>query len=318
MKKNMLPLFIALAATTALAETIVFDVSMTVKTTIAKQGKLTSSCVVSNGTVNITYRKQGTIKVQGLIWGCKCESLIGPLGYTAASDDGCYFWNVTDKQPLTNGTIFWPVLHRIDNRMKKAEGVMELSADGWYLLCAGFGKVTDITASLGQLLDLKGYFAGWRLAPTWTKTTYGVPCTFCDSGTADITEVVPAQAWALCTCAAPSDKTAAFGNWTLKYNKNLSKRLNDVTAITAVYTFPTYVTAAMTKVSAAQTPAAEQPAAQTPAAEQPAAEQPAAQTPAAEQPATEQPATEQPATEQPAAEQPATEQPAAGETPAAS
>lgn len=264
MKKTMLLPIIALAATTALAEPIVFDVTLTVKTTVAKQGKLTSACVVSNGTAVISYRKQGTVKVQGLIWGCKCESLTGALSYTKPSDDGCYFWNITDKQPLTNGTITWPVLHRLDNRMKKAEGVMELLADDWYLLCAGFGRADDLTGSIGQLVNLKGYFAGWRLAPMITKTTYGIPCTFCDSGTADITELVPLQAWALCSCADASDKTAAFGSWTIKYNKNLSKRLNDVTEITTVYSFPSYVIAAMEKVTT--TPATETPATETPAA----------------------------------------------------
>ena len=248
MKRAMLTMLISTTAVCTMAEKLVFDVTMKVKTTVAKEGSISAACIVSNGNVKVTYRKQGTINVQGLIWGCSCDALIGPLSYVTASKDGCLFWNVTDRQPLVGGVISWPVLHRFDNKMKKSEGVMELKADGWYLLCAGFGHVVDgADFSVGLLKDLSGYFAGWRLAPSWSKVTYGVPCTFCDSGTADVTELVPAEAWALCSCAAPSDKTAAFGTWKLKYNKDVSKRLNDVTSITSVYTFPSYVTAVLGK-----------------------------------------------------------------------
>lgn len=255
MKKILITMMASAVAACAMAETLVFDVSMKVKTTVAKTGAIHAACIVSNGTATITYRKQGTIKVEGLIWGCSCDSLVGPLTYTAPSADGCCFWNVTDREALAGAKIFWPVLHRIDNKMKKAEGVMELAADRWYLLCAGFGRVDDAYPA-GLLKNMNGYFAGWRFAPSWKKITYGAPCTFCESGTADIEEEVSAEAWALCSCAMPTNLTAAFGSWKLKYNKNLSKKLNDVTSITSVYSFPSYVSAMMSAVEAAPAPAA--------------------------------------------------------------
>ena len=263
MKRVMIATVASAMAACAMAETIVFDVDMKVKTTVAKTGSISAACIVSNGNAKVTYRKQGTINVKGLIWGCSCDSLVGPLTYTSPSSDGCYFWNVTDREALTGGRIYWPVLHRIDNKMKKAEGVMELTADDWYLLCAGFGRVDANYFPAGLLMNLNGYFAGWKIAPRWRKITYGVPCTFCDSGTADIEEYVSAEAWALCSCALPSDKTAAFGSWKLKYNKTLSKKLNDVTEITSVYTFPSYVSAAMSNV--ATVPAADPAPASEPA-----------------------------------------------------
>lgn len=250
MKRILITVLASATAANAMAETLVFDVSMKVKTTVAKAGTINAACIVSNDTAKIVYRKQGTLDVRGLIWGCSCDSLIGPLSYTEPTADGCYFWNATDHKPIIGGTISWPVLHRIEDRMKKSEGVMEFKSDEWYLLCAGFGKVDykkvdDKTFPL--LKNLNGYFAGWRIAPKWTRTTIiqGQKCSFCESGTADITteEELSAEAWALCTCALPSDKTVAFGTWKLKYNKSLSKNLGmeGVTSITEVYKFPNYV-----------------------------------------------------------------------------
>jgi len=242
MRKMSLLAVVALSSAFVAAEPIVYDVTMKVKTTVGKSGNVSVSCI-AGGSTNLVYRKQGTISVKGLIWGCGCDSLIGPLTYTDPSADGCYFWNETERKPIAGGTIVWPVLGRIDNKMKKAEGVMELTAEEWYLVCAGFGKADILEDQSGFLAKLKGYFAGWRVAPMWSYISRGEPCSFCESGTADLTYYQPAVAWALCSCAEPSEKTAAFGSWLLKYNKNVSKRLGGegVTEITQVYTFPSYV-----------------------------------------------------------------------------
>jgi hypothetical protein len=122
MKKILVTTITSAVAACAMAETLVFDVSMKVKTTVAKTGSIRAACIVSNGTASVTYRKQGTIKVQGLIWGCSCDSLIGPLTFTSPSKDGCLFWNLTDRQPLRGAKISWPVLHRIDNKKDNAYG----------------------------------------------------------------------------------------------------------------------------------------------------------------------------------------------------
>ena len=249
---NKMAVSLLVAATSAglfAKDPFVYEVEMKVKTTVAKQGKVATACQLIGGGTNsisaVTYRKQGTVTVKGLIWGCECDTFAGFFSYINPTKDGCYFWNVTDARPLTNGIATWPVFNRIDKNMKKAEGTMELVADGWHLLCGGLGRADIIDSSIGRLNSLKGSFGGWRLAPTWSYTVYGEPCTFCDSGTADITYEEAALAWAMCACADASEKTTAFGTWNIKYNRSLSDRLRDSTSITDVYSFPSYVKAAM-------------------------------------------------------------------------
>ena len=258
MNKVALVLFAAMASAGIYArDPYVYDVHMKVKTTVAKQGKVVKACQLIDGGTNslssVTYRKQGTVTVRGLIWGCECDTFAGSFGYTKPTEDGCYFWNVTDARPLANGIATWPVFNRIDKNMKKAEGTMELVADGWHLLCGGFGRADVIDSSIGRLNSLKGSFGGWRMAPTWTYTLYGEPCTFCDSGTADITYTEAALAWSMCACAVASERTTAFGTWSIKYNSSLSSRLRDSTSITDVYSFPSYVKAAMDAAETAST-----------------------------------------------------------------
>ena len=242
MRKQILFATLAgIAAATLSASPLVYEVTIKGKTTVAKSGKIASECIAGGNSQNATYRKQGNIEIRGLIWFCDCDSFAGPLGFTAPTKDGCYFWDVTNGRPLKNGVIVSPVLHRIENRMKKAEVAMELTADGWHLMLAGFGRAQSFSDGAGRLIDLKGNFAGFRTAPKWTWTEYGVPCTFCDSGTADITYEDTALAWPLCTCAEATPYTAIFGTWMIKYNKVLSDKLNDATAINEIYSFPSYV-----------------------------------------------------------------------------
>jgi len=256
MNKVALALLVATASAGIYArDPYVYDVEMKVKTTIAKQGKVKTACQLigggSNSLSSVTYRRQGTVIVKGLIWGCECDTFAGSFSYVKPTEDGCYFWNVTDARPLKNGIATWPVFNRIDKNMKKTEGTMELVADGWHLLCGGFGSADAADSSVGRLINIKGSFGGWRLAPTWTYTLYGEPCTFCDSGTADVTYEEAALAWAMCACAEASEKTTAFGTWSIKYNRALSAKLRDSTSITDVYSFPSYVKAA---IDAAETP----------------------------------------------------------------
>ena len=239
--KTLLSTALAVLTTASLfASPVVYEVTIKGKSTTARSGKITAECLAS-GNGSVTYRKQGTIAIKGLIWACECDSLLGPLGFTSSSEDGCVFWDVTNGKLISDGSIFWPVLHRIENKMKKSEGVFELTADGWHLMFAGFGKAESFTNNVGRLVNMKGSFAGYRTAPTWKWTEYGAPCTFCDSGTADIEFEETALAWPLCECAEAAPYTAVFGTWTLKFNKSLSAKLNDATKITEVYSFPGYV-----------------------------------------------------------------------------
>lgn len=250
MKKLLLTGLAALSTAALFASPMVYEVTIKAKTTVAKSGKISADCYANGAKSDVTYRKQGNISIKGLIWVCDCDSMLGPLGFTRTTDDGCFFWDETNGKPLYKGTVAWPVLHRIDNKMKKAEGVMELAADGWHLMLAGIGRAESFTNSVGRLIMLKGNIAGYRTAPTWRWTEYGAPCTFCDSGTADIQYEDTALAWPICSCSAPSDFTFVSGTWSIKFNKQLSAKLNDATEITSIYQFPGYVKNAM-----AETPA---------------------------------------------------------------
>lgn len=242
MKKVLFVSSAIVMASMLTASPLVYEVTIKGKTTIAKTGKLTAECFADGKAQSATYRKQGTIDIKGLIWFCECESLVGPLGFTSTSDDGCFFWDVTNRKPLTNGIVVWPALHRIDNKMKKAEGVIDLTADGWHMMLAGFGTADSVTNGVGRLVNLKGNFAGYRTAPTWRWIERGIPCSFCDSGIADVEHEDSVLAWPLCSCAGTTPYTAISGTWNIKLNKTLSARLNDVTKITEIYAFPSYVT----------------------------------------------------------------------------
>lgn len=241
--KKIVPLVLfSMCALGACGESLVYEVTMKVKTTVPKTGEVKSACCVGSGGSTLTYRKQGTITVRGLIWARSCSGLMGTLTHEFPGMNGCYFWNMTDGQPITGGRVTWPLLHRIDNGMKKVEGVMELKANDWQLLCAGYGRADDVTETDGMLRNLNGNFAGWRTAPTWVETVYGVACPTCPSGLGTVQRDTTAAAWSLCNCALPSPKTLAFGTWKVKYNRVLSQAYTNVLSIRQVYGFPPYVT----------------------------------------------------------------------------
>ena len=55
----------------------VYDLTVTAKTTIAQKGKLKKNHPFNPTTDTVVYRKQGTRKWTGVIWGCECESILG-------------------------------------------------------------------------------------------------------------------------------------------------------------------------------------------------------------------------------------------------
>lgn len=261
MKKLMIMLSLAAMAMGARADAQFYEMDLTVKTTVTKSGKVKMVACDCRTDTNTLYRKQGNVKIKGVIWGCDCGTLIKGEPYTSSTNAyGYFFWNVTTKKPL-NVKLDWLVNNRIDSTAKKAEVVWTLtSTDGLFSLTgAGFGTIKDtVTKDPCKMVtswfpSLNGSFAGWML-PGAIVTTAATDdgCSWCGKvkGTEEVSAAAPG--WGICSdCAACTDMTgsAAYGTWKIKYNARVSKKLDDkklnITKITEAYSFPDYVKAVM-------------------------------------------------------------------------
>lgn len=237
------------AASTAGADALVYEFSATLKTTVAQSGKIGAGVLTcTDETVKTVYRKQGTIKLGGVIWGCDCSALAAATGYSSPTEDGCIFWNATDKK-IIDATLAVKVLNRFNSNGKDAEGAWTLENDCWFLVGGGFGSIK--TDGKGDeftywLNSLSGNVAGWRCAPGITaRTGKDTPCTYCNPGSSSQEETTLAIAWTLCDCGETDESTAVSGTWNLKYNKSATKKLNAVTSIFDAYKFPSWVKTAL-------------------------------------------------------------------------
>ncbi len=245
---------VAMLSAAALADAQVYTFTATLKTTVAARGKVKASTLTClDESETLVYRKQGSVKLQGLIWGCSCESLAEVSGWAGEGEDGCAFWDASAKQ-LLSGNFEWKLLNRIDSTAKKAEGAWIYEADCYSLVGGGFGtvktgKVKDEdgeTYETFYLASLSGNVAGWKCAPGYTyKTGKYIPCTFCNPGSEESEETVTAEAWSLCDCGEGGDWTAVSGTWKLKYEKKATAKLNKSTSIFDAYSFPSYVKSAL-------------------------------------------------------------------------
>lgn len=259
MKKVLFALTSTVMAAALYADAQFYEMDITAKTTVTKSGKVAWIACDCNTDENTLYRKQGTIKIKGAIWGCDCGTLIKGEPFTSATNAfGYFFWNVTDRKPL-NVVLKWELCNRIDKSAKKVEAVWTLtSPDGsFHLTGAGFGTLKDTTTRQPCMLktswikSMKGSCAGWMLpgAVVTTKATKDV-CSWCEkiAGTPEVTASAPG----LDICSTGGDcsprkegntSSAAFGTWSVKYNKKASAALEDSTRVTEAYLFPSYVKA---------------------------------------------------------------------------
>jgi len=244
---------VAFATAAAEASALVYNFKATLKTTVAKSGKVKASvltCIDESETV--VYRKQGTVKVEGLIWGCDCESLAEVTGFTTDTADGCAFWDVTARK-LLNGEFAWRLLNRIESSGKKAEGAWTYESECYNLTGGGFGTVKTKGRGDDMMFyvnSLSGNVAGWKCAPGLTqKSGRYIPCTFCQEGSEETEELVTASAWSLCGCDESDDYTAVSGTWSIKYNSAATAKLNNVVSIFDAYKFPDYVKSALKAIA---------------------------------------------------------------------
>lgn len=233
----------------------VYDLSVSVKTTQAQRGKLKKGHPFNSSTDTLVYRKQGTQKWTGVIWGCECESIMGSWNLVGDTKQvaGVAIWNTKKPYEIElMDDMSWHVLNAIDKDGTKVEcawTIGESSDDsGAFLAFAGFGQlVVKYTASPCEDPELNcgsyvkmmsGNVAGWMPAPALTTDGKPGKCTFCgetEEGEEGETEV--SEAWNYCPCMDldTSDSTAVSGTWTLKFNASLSKSLMNSTSILEVY-----------------------------------------------------------------------------------
>ena len=259
MKKLMIVADAAVMGGSALADAQVYEMQLTVKTTVTKSGQVkfvSCDCPVDSYDM---YRKQGTVKIKGLIWGCDCVTISKPQISTnstslATSEYGYIFWNETTKKPL-NLRFTWELLNRIDKTGQKAEGTWVLSDDEglFYIMGAGFGSVKDTIVRQPEcqrtatwVPSMTGNLAGWSTpgAIVTVKATEG-ECSWCEKIAGTEEQTAYAVGWTLCDCGESDERTAASGTWKLKYNAKASKILSDkskaVESVTQAYNFPAYV-----------------------------------------------------------------------------
>ena len=259
MKKIMVVAAVLTMGLTALADAQVYEMQLTMKTTVTKSGKVgfvACDCPVDDYDL---YRKQGSVKIKGLIWGCDCVTIGDPQISTNSTSlaNGAYgyiFWNETTRKPL-NLKFEWEFLNRIDKTAKKAEGTWKLSSpDGNFLLMgSGFGTVKDtvVTKPICRrtatwLTTMNGNFAGWS-TPGAIVTVKGTEdqCSWCEKIAGTEEQTASAKGWTMCDCGESDERTAANGTWRLKYNKKASDILSStskpVESVTQAYSFPSYV-----------------------------------------------------------------------------
>lgn len=259
MKKLMVLSAVAAMCGFALADAQVYEMQLTMKTTVTKSGKvqfISCDCPVDDYDM---YRKQGTVKIKGLIWGCDCVTISEPQISSnstslAKSAYGYIFWNETTRKPM-NLKFEWEFLNRIDKSAKKAEGTWTLSsADGtFYLMGSGFGTIKDTTVrqpicmrTATWLPNMSGNFAGWSTpGAIVTVEATAEECSWCEKVAATEAQTASAPGWTMCDCGESDTRTAANGTWKLKFDKKasdiLSSKTKSVESVTQAYKFPSYV-----------------------------------------------------------------------------
>jgi len=253
MKKLMTAAVVAAMAGAALADPQVYDMKLSVKTTACKTGKFTKALEDLGWFVGlqkgdqVSYRKQASLTIAGVIWGCDCDAIQEPYwrDYGAQKSGnhtvgGYAFWNATPKVAIPLQIPYvkfsWALLNRID-QMNTIEGTWMLGDpvvdEALFFLGSGFGKVKNSANECASYIpSMSGNFAGFIQGGSGDDDG----CIFCGAVGWDCL-VAP-----FCWCENTPDTTAisaAYGSWTLKYNATASKKLKTKYYITQVVKFNT-------------------------------------------------------------------------------
>lgn len=178
---------------------LVYNAKFSVKTTKGKpySGKCDDLC----------YRAKASVSYKGFLYvcACSCDEFL---------QDGMFYLSGNKKNSeVFEGAPEWTVLNKIGKKNLDAEGFFnaELSdletGREFNLAAAGFGKFDKKT---GHLTSMSGNLVGVMSAPECEIE--------CATGE-------PAVAFPACDWDESDDvATIAYGSWSIKYNKKLSKR----------------------------------------------------------------------------------------------
>ncbi|MBR2921281.1 MAG: hypothetical protein IKL02_10645 [Kiritimatiellae bacterium] len=195
-----------------------YKLTLSGKTTVA----FTVKGKASTCTEDVCYRKAGSFKIDGYIFGRTDATEADPDECIDASC-GCYdtettfesiFWNTKSKKEVV-ADFSWTQLNLIGKDKKQLEAVAKFND----LTLAGFGTY-DIKKL--AIKSISGNFAGQLDAPLCETCNYNAD--ECE----DECEETAAIIWDLCTLEQDEDyveTTAAFGKWTLKPNTAAVKKL---------------------------------------------------------------------------------------------
>ena len=240
-----------LAGVTAFAEAQVYEMTLTLKSTLTAKGKITPLCNGLPDDDTGLYRKQGTVRIKGLFWGCDCITIAEPQPVADPTETyGYVFWNQSTGKVL-DGEFSWRLLHRIMKNLKKVEGTWTMEGSDFSLMAGGFGTVKDTIekecCSIEETIinTMNGNIAGWLTMPSVVVSKGKEEiCDKCQlvEGSDDVVAVAPG--FSLCECDEGSELTTVSGTWKLKYLKAQSASWSKAQAsasITTIYSFPSYV-----------------------------------------------------------------------------
>ena len=190
------------------------------------------------------FRKQATRKILGVFWGCECETIADPrwrrykpVNGGGRSLGGYAFWDQTaDTYFVLPNTVFgWGCLNRITADFKSVEGTWILANNvdpqALYLMGAGFGKASIAANTCRSIISsMSGSFAGFRM-PGADDHDVG-SCPYCGIDVCNIEPFCFGCAW-----IDGTDLTAAYGTWSIKFNKTAANKLKKTMQITKSYTF---------------------------------------------------------------------------------
>ena len=157
-------------------------------------------------------RSSASLKIQG--WSFYCEPHCGDFEAMGADE---LFWQVKPAKVFFDDKsgVSFEVANVIGKKGRDYEtsGQANFTADGvaYQLAFAGLGKYDSKNA---RVSSIKGNFAGWAKAPSYTNGKPG-DCDY-DSNLSKV--------WECCGCPTLDADSVAYGKWTVKFHKTNAKK----------------------------------------------------------------------------------------------
>jgi len=239
----------------AIGKAQVYDYTATIKTSACRSARLSNKLIdyfnqnraftsqwspagLTRGD-EIGVRKQVSVKLAGVIWGCDCVTISMP-GWRPLNGryfGGYYFWNQQTERIYNpwRTTFTWNVLNRIDT-MSKCEGSYMLfctqAGQRIFVFGGGFGTVSN-TGCDTYVKSMSGNLSGFSLIPT---DAFG--CVLCGGNNCVVATLCDrCYDWADPAFVNTTALSAVSGTWKIKYNKSATRRISSTPWISRAYTF---------------------------------------------------------------------------------